>query len=132
MNITVLIIVFIFLVLLLAVLIIFLFKSAKNKNVKSEKTAEIKPKVITLDKLRDRLKDKNLSKQDLENTLNSVIKDYGVIENLDIYVDIIFRMTNHPSTTKEIILSFEKDLSKLNPKYASSISDNVIDGLSLR
>ncbi len=132
MNIAALIILFIFLVLLLAVLITLLFKSLKNKKVKSGKTTKIKEKSVTLDDLRDRLKDKKLSMQDLKKTLDSVIRDHGLIQNFDLYTDIIFRMTNHPNTSKEIILGFEKDLSKLNPKYASSISENVMDGLNLR
>jgi len=130
MSITVLMTVFVFLILFLAVLMVFLFKPLKNKKRNSVDT--VKPKAIALHDLCERLKDKKLSTQNLKDTLNLVIEEYGVIENIDIYVDIILKMTRHPSVTKDIILSFEKDLSKLNPKHASLISKNVMKGLNLR
>ena len=130
MSITVLIIVFVFLIFILAVLMIFLFKPSKNKKLSSADT--MKPKAIALHDLCERLKDKKLSTQNLKDTLDLVIEEYGVIESIDIYVDIILKMTSHSSATKDIILSVEKDLSKLNPKYASLISKNVMRGLDLR
>ena len=132
MNITSLVIPFIFLVLLLGVLIVFLFMAAKKKKMKTHKSNKIKVKSTTLHGLRDKLKNKELGAENLKKTLDSVIQDYGHIEDFELYVDIIFLMTGHPNTSKEIILSFEKDLSKLNPSYASSISKNVMNGLSLR
>jgi len=129
MDITTLIIFFILLVFLLAVLMFFFFTSVKKKTNKSTKT---QGKSFPLEVLIKRLKDKKLSTQELKNTVNAVLKDYGVIDNFDAYVDIIYRITSHPHANKDIILSFEKSLSKLNPNYASLISKNIMDALKLR
>jgi len=130
MNIPTLIILFVLLIFLLALLMMVFFKSLKNKKITTHKNNKAKP--LSLEELRDRLKDKELSTQELKNTLDTVIQEYGVIESFELYMDIIFRMARHKNITKELIFSFEKDLSKLNPNHASSISDKIMDGLSLR
>ena len=133
MDITLLIQFFVILVVILAVLIFFLLRivKAKKKRLQNKKKTKKTPP-IDLETLRDRLKDKKLSSTHLQETMNLIIKEYGIIEDFAMYADITLRMTHHPSANKEIILEFDRELSKLNPHYAQSISHSVTNGLSSR
>ena len=134
MSLTLLIQLFIALIVILAILLFFLLRIIKAKKIRLENTKKSKKKNIPLDlaTLRNRLKDKNLSSKKLEETMNLIIKDYGVIEDFALYADIILRMTRHPAANKGIVIKFDTELSKLNPHYAISISHNVTNGLSSR
>lgn len=134
MDITLLIQLFFILIFLLAVLIFFLLRRAKAKKLKREeaKTPLKKVKVVDLDTLRDRLKNKKLKSDELKEILDLVIADHGVINDFKVYSEIILRMTLHPAANKDIVISFDRELSKLNPTYASLISDQVTKGLSAR
>lgn len=134
MEITLLIQLLFILIIILAVLIFFLLHRAKAKKLKIEKAKTQVKKTISMDlnALRDRLKNKKLTAKELKETLDLVIKDYGVINDFAIYVDIILRMTHHPAANKDIVISFDRELSKLNPKYAVSIGNNVTNGLDSR
>lgn len=136
MEITLLIKLFFILIVVLAVLMFFLFKIVKARKKKLASFQQVKQvkkeRKLDLKDLRDIIKNKKISSKKLQETLDLVIKDYGVIKDFDIYTDIILRITRHPSTTKDIILSFDRELSKLNPKYKSLISNNVTNGLNSR
>ena len=133
MQIPTLLIVFIILVFILAVLMFFLLQSRKAKRMENEKRLAKKyVKTFTLVDLRNQLKDKKLTSSELKKILDTVLQEYGTIDDFDIYIDIILRMTHHPQVNKEIILGFDKELSRLNPKYKSEIGKNVTTGLSSR
>lgn len=134
MDISFLILSFVVLVILLAILIFFFLKSAKAKKLKAQaaKTKKKKPKALTLNDLRDRLKNKDLSLKGLNETVDLILKDYGVIKDFDIYLDIIFRLAHHSATDKDVVLRFDRELSKLNPEFATSISNNILNALNSR
>ena len=135
MQISSLIILFFILIVILAILIFFLLKVVKKKKFQKEREknkAKKKTKAVTLEDLRDKMKDKNLSSKELKDILDAVLQEYGIIEDFTIYMDIIVRMTRHKATNKDIIIAFDKELSRLNPKFAVTISNSVTNGLSLR
>ncbi|MFT5660767.1 MAG: hypothetical protein ACI9TV_001409 [Sulfurimonas sp.] len=134
MDISLLIQFFVILVIILGVLLLFFFRLMKAKKNRLQNAKKTKKKTNSMDlkTLRDTLKDKKLSITQLQETMDLIIKEYGDIDDYSLYADIILRMTHHPSANKEIIISFDRELSKLNPHYASSISHSVTNGLSSR
>ena len=87
------------------------------------------------------IKNKNSSTQELQEALDLIIKYHGKIHpklgmrahpDFDIYADIIFRICRHPSTTKEVIINFDRSLEKLNPDYNKEINDALTKGLNSR
>lgn len=132
------------LVVILAVLVFFLFYSSSKKKEKLvEKKEPAKPKA---EKPRDfaalravLTNDKSTSKE-LKEALDAIVKEYGQISksgkynqsDFGVYMGIIFNICRHPHTTKDIILDFDRELTKLNPKYKSDISDAVTKALNSR
>jgi uncharacterized protein YktB (UPF0637 family) len=82
--------------------------------------------------LRDKLKNKKLSAKELSQTVELILERFGKIKDFEIYIDIILRMIHHPKVNKDIVISFEKRLSKLNPDYAETIAHNVTLALNSR
>lgn len=134
MDISLLIQFFVILVIVLAVLLLFLFRhmKARKKRLQDAKETERKTNSIDLHTLRDTLKDKKISSAKLQEIMNLIIQEYGIIDDYKLYGDIILRMTHHPSANKEIIINFDRELSKLNPHHVSSISHSITNGLSSR
>lgn len=132
------------LVVILAVLVFFLFYSAKKKKEKViEKKEPVKHKV---EKVRDFaalravITNDNSTAQELKEALDLIIKNYGQISksgkynqsDFAVYMGILFNICRHPHTTKDIILDFDRELTKLNPKYKSEINDAVTKALNSR
>jgi len=47
-------------------------------------------------------------------------------------MNILFAICLHPNTNKNIILSFNKELVRLNPKYKVEINGAISKGLNSR
>jgi len=138
------------LIVLLAALIFLLFysPSAKAKKIKKKPSQEESsqkkdiPKIATdLDSLRKIIKNKKSSAKELKTALDAVLKYHGNIHKklgirthpeFDVYMDILFTICRHPSTNKNIIIGFDKELAKLNPEYKSDINDAITKGLNSR
>jgi hypothetical protein len=131
------------LVVVLAVLVFLLFYSSKKKKAKvlaENKPLKHKEEVPTFDALRAIIKDRNSSSQELKKALDTIIKYYGTVSgsgkssksNFDVYMGIVFNICRHPNTTKNIILDFDKELTRINPKYKSEINDAITKGLNSR
>ena len=112
-----------FLVLLLGVLLILLFLSAKKK--KAEEMQKKKVKVVDLTTLVKKIKSETTTETELKENLELVLKLYGTIDDFSVYKDILFTITLHPNTNKNLILYFDKELSQRNPKYKKRISDTL-------
>ncbi len=133
------------LIVLLAGLIFLLFysPSAKAKKLKknsSKKQTQAKPD-FDLETLRKKIKNKKSSSKELKESLDLVLKYHGTIHkklgirthpDFDMYMDILFTICRHPSTNKDIIIGFDKELAKLNPEYKSNINDAITKGLNSR
>ncbi len=133
------------LIVLLAALIFLLFysPSAKAKKLKknsSKKQTQAKPD-FDLETLRKKIKNKKSSSKELKESLDLVLKYHGTIHkklgirthpDFDMYMDILFTICRHPSTNKDIIIGFDKELAKLNPEYKSNINDAITKGLNSR
>lgn len=122
-----------FLVILLALLIVLLFLRSKKKNTNQNFSALVKeePKK-DLNALMLKLQDSATSSKELQSTLDLVLNDYGTINDFSLYQKILLSITIHPRTNKNIILGFDKKLSKLNPSYKKEISKAVTDALNSR
>lgn len=120
----------VFLVLFLAVLLLVFFLRTKEKKALSD-TAN-KEAFRSLASLINNIKDKTTSTQGLQESLDYIVKTYGVIEDFSNYEEILIAITLHPNTNKNLILNFDKELSKRNPEYAKRISSTVTSALKLR
>lgn len=122
------------LIVVLAILIFFLLKSskAKKEKVRLVKKEEDLKDFPTLEELRDRLKDKDMNSKSLQKVLESIVEVYGTIEDFEIYVDIIWRMTRHPHATTKTVLGLERELIQKNPNFQEEISKHIKDALDSR
>jgi hypothetical protein len=65
-------------------------------------------------------------------SLETIIEYYGIIENIDIYNDILYRICKHPNTKTTLILKFDRELTKKNHNYKKEITDAISKGLNSR
>jgi len=117
------------LVLLLAVLLTLFFKAKKKKALKQSSVSEVKKDLTELVSI---LQDKSLSSKELQRISQEVLSVYGKIDQFSIYSEIILIITLHPNTNKNIILNFDKELSRLNPSYKKKISLALTNALDSR
>ena len=117
------------LILLLAILIFFLFQ--QRKKVKKKRIPQTES-IPTLTSLLLIIQDKKSTTEQLTKSLETIIEYYGIIENIDIYSDILYRICKHPQTQTALILKFDKELRKRNPNYQKEINSAISKGLSSR
>ena len=136
------------LILILSILIFLFFYSSKKKKTTIPKNVQkITPEVETdnyktdLNSLRAELRKKKTTTKELMSIIDLILKHHGVIHkkmgmrshpDFDAYTEIFMSICRHPNTNKNIILKFDKELSKLNPEYKSNINDAVTKGLNSR
>ena len=126
MDITV-ILTIIFVLIILLVILLFLLFFKKEKPVKKVVT-----KQISFQALVAILENPQSSSIELKNALDKILKFYAKIDNLQNYLKIIMLITTHKNTNKNIIISFEKDLIKLNPNYKVEINQTLLQSLNKR
>jgi hypothetical protein len=70
-----------------------------------------------------------------------ILKYYGHIHeklgirshpDFDIYMEILIIICRHPNTNKDIIIKFDKELTRLNPSYKAEINEALTKGLNSR
>ena len=151
MELTLLIQSFLGLVILLGLLIAILIlpqrlNKKKNKEANKEPNTQLQDKKHnvfddTLEKLRDIIKKNSTSKEELQESLELVIKYHGTIPHKlgirtspdsDIYMDILFKACRHKNASSEMIVKFSRDLEKLNEEYKKEINDALMRGLNSR
>jgi len=141
------------LVALLALLLFLLFltsSSSTNKKEKKSQKAVVKKSIVTktldkmpndLNSLRDIIKDKQSTTNELRQALELVIKYHGTIHtklglrahpDFDPYMDILFTICRHPNADKDIIINFDRELGRLNPEYKQDINEAITKGLTSR
>ena len=141
------------LVAILAILVFLLFLEPEKKpqeqspqqKIKDEAKAEEKAKKTIvntdLNHLRSIIKDKKSSTELLGEALDLVIKYHGKIHtklglrshpDFDAYMEIIFRACRHPNINKDLIIKFDKELTRLNPEYKQDINEALTKGLTSR
>ncbi|MEA3228266.1 MAG: hypothetical protein U9P38_04250 [Campylobacterota bacterium] len=130
MDITSLIKLGIGLIIVLAILLFFLLFLQKSKRKKSYQKSQ--KRVPSFNSLVAIIKDKQSSTKELQKSLDLIINYYGIVENIDIYRDVFLNICTHPHTETKMILKFDRELSKKNPKYKTEINSAIFEGLELR
>jgi len=132
------------LVVILAILIFVLFLPTKKKKAKKvvKKSTSSKASLNTnLEHLRSIIKKKRTTTKELKDTLDLILKYHGRLHeklglrthpDFDTYMDILFTICRHPNTNKDIIIKFDKELSRLNPEYKKEINEAITKGLNSR
>jgi len=131
LGLTVLIEIGIILVIILAILFFTLFSLQKRGKNLSKQTTLTKD-LPTLHSLSFIIHNKKSTNLELKKSMEYILKYYGTIQNLDIYNDILYQICIHPNTDKNLILTFDKELKKLNPQYKQEINSAISEGLSSR
>ena len=129
------------LVVILAILVYVLFYSNKKEEIKPVVKKKEKVDVLSLEHLHSIIKNKQSSTEELQKALKQVIKYHGTIHpklgtrthpDYDIYRDIMVKVCTHPSTNKDIILKFDRELEARNPNYSIEINKALSQGLNSR
>lgn len=141
------------LIAVLAILVFLLFLEPAKKSQKKSNQQKIEDKVKAEEKakktidntdlkhLRSIIKDKKSSTELLGEALDLVIKYHGRVHtklglrshpDFDAYMDIIFTACRHPNINKDLIIKFDKELTRLNPEYKQDINEALTKGLTSR
>ncbi|MBE0514946.1 hypothetical protein [Sulfurimonas sp.] len=140
------------LIVILAFLIFLLLLQPKNKRQRQQDNlhvAEIKKDTkeenssanTDLFYLVDIIKNKKSSADTLSEALELIIKHHGQVHkklglrphpDFDTYIDILFTICRHPNANKDIIITFDRELEKLNPEYKQEINEAIAKGLNSR
>ena len=98
-------------------------------------------RIPTFAELKSIMKNKDASYEALQKAIDGIVEYYGDIEpkvagrqakDFDRYMELIFIICKHPNTDKKLVLSFERDLARLNPQYKRDLDHAVTKGLSFR
>lgn len=145
------------LIVILAVLIFLLFLEP-NKDAKSEPkrrpAAEVKKETkeegkkendssinTDLFHLVNIIKNRRSNADTLSEALELVIKHHGKVHkklglrphpDFDTYIDILFTICRHPNANKDMIITFDRELERLNPEYKKEINEAIAKGLNSR
>jgi len=139
------------LVVVLAILVFLLFlptakkkeqaKAARKDSTPTPASSEDKPQNTDLEYLRGIIKKKKTTTKELKEALELIIKYHGTVHaklglrahpDFDIYTDILFTICRHPNTNKNIVINFDRELTRLNPDYKKEINEAVTKGLNSR
>jgi hypothetical protein len=131
------------LVVILAILLFILLRPSGPKKVKQNNiVSSSEPKKRTdLEYIREVMRDKNSTREDLSNAVDMVIKYHGKIPNklgtrtnpkFDDYMAIFVALCRHKKATKDVVLKLDRELVSRNPAYKSEINDAITKGLNSR
>ena len=141
-NLTILIVAMVMILGILIFLYVYRPSQKKTLHVKSEKAQESESSQIpSFKKLLDIVKNNTTSDVELRNAAELIIKHYGTIKpkhgvapdkDFKRYAEVIFAIARHPNTDKDIVLMFDRELTKRNPSYTREIDEMLNRGLSAR
>jgi len=142
MNVSPLIISIVGFSVLLFLLVAVLIYSSRAKKRKAQALTEVpEDRIPTFVELKAILKNKDATHDALQKAIESIVEYYGEIEpkvagrqskDFDRYMELIFIICKHPNTDKKLVLSFERDLARINPQYKRDLDHAVTKGLSFR
>jgi hypothetical protein len=139
-----LIILIVICVLVLGILLYLYLSSAKKREAKKKvESVEVKErvKVPSFAKLAETIKLSASTNEQLHEAVDLILKHYPKIKpkngtspskDFKRYADVIFSVTTHPNTDKELVLKLDRELSKHNPSYRREIDEMLNRGLSAR
>lgn len=136
------------LIALLSLLVFLLFLEPNKNKKKSTSTAKtntqnekISTEDTNLDTLVAIVKNKKSDSTRLAYALNAIIKHHGLIHkkmgatphrDFDTYMGILFTLCRHPNANKNLIIDFDRELTRLNPDYTQEINTAISKGLASR
>ena len=145
MNIVDLIILIIAMMVVLAILVfLYVYRPSKKRSLqvgKEDKNLQENKKIPSFKKLLDTLKNNASTDKELRNAAELIIKHYGTIKakhgvapdkDFKRYAEAIFAVSSHPNTNKDIVVMFDRELSKRNKNYQREIDEMLNRGLSSR
>jgi len=128
-------------VLILAVVLVLMRSTGRRSDSMAKPKKEVKRAVHSFEELSAIIKAKGSSAAELQEAIDELLDRHGHITDklgirphpdLDRYVEVIFAVCRHRHTSKELVLSLDKGLSRLNPTYRLEIDNAVQTALSSR
>ncbi len=116
-------------------------KAAAVMQAKNPKRVLHSREIPTFDTLLLQIKNRRSEEMELREAAELIIRHYGTIEpkhgvvpNKDFkrYGEAIYAISAHPNTSKEVVVMFDRELSRRNPSYAREIEEMLNRGLSAR
>lgn len=136
------------LIALLSLLVFLLFLEPNKDKKQANGTAEANKEKnkahgeeTNLRVLVDIVKNKKSDAKKLSYALDMIIKHHGVVhrkmglslhKDFDTYMGILFALCRHPNANKDLIINFDKELTRLNPDYKQDINNAISKGLASR
>jgi len=145
LDITILVQSIIGLVIILGILVLLLSSSFENKPKKdTDVDKKSSPRVISktdFEYFRAIIANPESSTKELTDALVLLIKYHGTMHKKlgmrahpesNAYMDVLFKVCRHKNANKEMIVTFNNELEKLNPEYKREINDALMRGLNSR
>ncbi|MBN2897033.1 MAG: hypothetical protein JXK05_14215 [Campylobacterales bacterium] len=116
-------------------------KAAMRLQAEAIKSTPQRSEIPTFDTLLLKIKNRYSDEATLREAAELMLRYYGTIEpkhgvvpNKDFrrYGEAIYAISAHPNTTKELVVMFDRELSRRNPSYAREIEEMLNRGLSAR
>lgn len=116
-------------------------KQEKKQKKKKKRAQHIKEVIPKFSMLYEVIRNKKATQEELSEAVDLIIKHYGDIPKkrglradpkFEYYSEILLRLCHHPSTNKNIILKFDRELEKRNPSYKVELDDSLTKGLNTR
>ncbi len=130
---------------LVVILAILIFILLKPKLPVKSKTININPseekEKTDLESLRHIIRNRLTTEKQLSHAVDLVLQYHRKIPGklgtrvnpqFDVYMEIIITLCRHPHTSKDIILKFDRELTKSNPEYKVEINEAITKGLKSR
>jgi hypothetical protein len=113
----------------------------RQRSRKDEQESESSSANTDLFHLVSIVKNKRSNAETLSEALELVIKHHGNVHkklglrphpDFDTYIDILFTICRHPNANKDMIITFDRELERLNPEYKQEINEAIAKGLNSR
>ena len=112
-----------------------------DKTLNPEPVKPVRRHARSMEELLKVLQKKSSTADDLRNALEEMLRVYGKITpklgirahpDFELYMLAIMLICRHRNTTKEIVLNFDRELTRKNPEYKREINEAISKGLNAR
>ncbi len=140
-NLVLLIIAFLIILMVLSFFYVYMPSKKRSSQSKEEDADVPGERIPTFDELHTIIKTRDTTTNALNKAVEQTLRYYGTIkpkngiapsQDFKHYGDMMFLVAKHPNTTKDIVLKFNKGLTRKNPSYQREIDEMLNRGLTAR
>jgi preprotein translocase subunit YajC len=141
-NLVLLIIAFLIILMVLSFFYVYMPSKKRSSQSKEEDVDDVPgERIPTFNELHTIIKTRDTTTKALSKAVEQTLRYYGTIkpkngiapsQDFKHYGDMMFLVAKHPNTTKDIVLKFNKGLTRKNPSYQREIDEMLNRGLTAR